>query len=331
LVSDFRMLNAKLKQSPYPLPRIDDTLQQLEGFQYATALDINMGYYHIQLSTEAQEMRTIVTEFGKYQYLRLPMGVVCAPDIFQSKINELLGDIEAVRAYINDILVVTKGSFEDHMETLDRVLTRCNLANLKVNASKPFWGRSEVEYLGYIISREGIKPQRKKIEAILNIATPKTTTDVRRLVGMVQYYRDMWRSRSHIMAPLTELSKGKKGQPIKWMQEHEDAFQAIKKVITQDTMLTYPDWSKPFIVHTDASDKQIGAVISQNNKPIAFFSRKFNKAQLNYTTTEKELLAIVKCLKHCRNILFGYEIIVYLDHKNLVPAATLSESQRVMR
>ena len=98
------------------------------------------------------------------------------------------------------------------------------MVNLKVNPLKSYWRLSKVKYLGYIISTEGIKPQQKKIKAILNIATPKTTTDVRQLVGMVQYYRDMWTSRSHIMAPLTELSKGKKGQPIKWMQEHEDAF-----------------------------------------------------------------------------------------------------------
>jgi hypothetical protein len=317
-VSDFQMLNMKLKRTPYPLPRIDDTLQKLEGFQYAMALNINIGYCHIRLNPEAQEMCTIVTELGKYQCLRLTMGVVCAPDIFQSKINELLGDIKAVRAYIDDILMVTKGNFKDHIQMLDKVLTRCKMVNLKVNASKSYWGLSKVEYLGYIISREGIKPQQKKIEAILNIATPKSATDVCRLVGMIQYYRDMWRSRSHIMAPLTELSKGKKGQPIKWMPEHEDAFRAIKKVITQDTMLAYPDWSKPFIVHTNASDKQIGVVNSQNNKPIAFFSRKFNKAQLNYTTTEKELLAIVECLKQFKNILFRYEVIVYLDHKNLV-------------
>ena len=256
-----------------------------------------MGYYHIRLDAAAQDACTIITEFGKYTYQRLPMGVACAPDIFQSKINELLGDIESVRAYIDDILMITKGSFEDHLKTLETVLERCSKANLKVNPLKSFWGLSEVEYLGYIITREGIKPQQKKIEAIIKMATPKTTTDVRRLVGMIQYYRDMWKSRSHILEPLTELSKGKKGKPIKWLPEHEQAFQAVKKLISQDTMLSYPDWTRPFIIHTDASDKQIGAVISQNDKPIAFFSRKFNSAQRNYTTTEKELLAIVECLK----------------------------------
>ena len=157
-------------------------------------------------------------------------------------------------------------------------MKRCSKANLKINPLKSFWGLSEVEYLGYIISREGIKPQKKKIDAILKMATPKTTTDVRHLVGMVQYYRDMWKARSHIMEPLTDLSKGKKGKPITWLPKHEEAFQNVKKLILQGTLISYPNWEKPFIVHTDASNKQIGAVISQDNKPIAFFSRKFNSS-----------------------------------------------------
>ena len=170
------MLNKKLKRSPYPLPRIDDTLQQLEGFQYATALDLNMGYYHLRLDPAAQDACTIVTEFGKFAYQRLPMGVACAPDIFQSKINELLGKIKEVRSYMDDILMITKGSFQEHLEVLETVFQNCNAANLKINPLKSFWGLSEVEYLGYIITREGIKPQRCKIEAILNMQVPKTTS-----------------------------------------------------------------------------------------------------------------------------------------------------------
>ena len=243
----------------------------------------------------------------------------------------MLGDIEALRAYIDDILMITKRSLKDHLKTLEQVLERCSKANLKINPLKSYWGLSEVEYLGYIITREGIKHQQKKIEAIMKMATQKTTTDVRRLVGMIQYYRDMWKSCSHILLPLTELSKGKKGQPIWWLPVHETAFQVVKKLISQDAMLSCPNWEKPFVIHTDASGKQIGAVISQDDKPIAFFSRKFNTDQKNYTTIKKELLAIVECLKQFRNILFGYKIIVYFDYKNLVHAETISKSQRLMR
>ena len=330
-VSDFRRLNQKLKRKPYPLPRISDTLQQLEGFQYATSLDMNMGYYHIVLSPKAADMCTIVTEYGKYRYKRLPMGVACSPDIFQAKIYELLGDIEGTKAYIDDILVVKKGTFKEHLEQLDEIFRRCQRAGIKLNAEKCRFGLNEIDYLGYIVTPEGIKPNPKKIKAIQALERPTTVTEVRRLIGLVQYYRDLWPRRSHILQPFTAISSGKKGTKIKWTPELENSLNEIKKMVCKETLLNYPDWSKPFDLHTDASDYQLGAVISQEGKPIAFFSRKLNKAQQNYTTTEKELLSIVECVKEFRNILFGYPIRVYSDHRNLVHAATVSQSQRVMR
>jgi transposase InsO family protein len=142
----------------------------------------------------------------------------------------------------------------------------------------------------------------------------------------------MWPRRSHILSPLIDSAAGKKGKTkIIWTPAMDEAFAQVKQMISEEVFLTYPDWSMPFDIHTDASDKQLGAVISQNGKPIAFFSRRLSKTQRNYTTTEKELLSIVECLKQFRSILFGYELHVYSDHKNLIYEATLSESQRVMR
>ena len=147
------------------------------------------------------------------------------------------------------------------------------------------------------------------MEAIQNIATPKTIKDVRKFVGLVNYYRDMWVRRSDILAPLTRLCSNK--AKFIWTDEQQKAFNTMKKLITRETLLAYPDFTKPFDIHTDASHTQLGAVISQNGKPIAFYSRKLNDAQTRYTTTERELLAIVETLKEFRNILLGQEIIVY--------------------
>ena len=130
----------------------------------------------------------------------------------------------------------------------------------------------------------------------MKLSRPETVKDVRRFLGMVQYYRDLWQHRSHILAPLTELTGKKKGEKFKWSDACQEAFEQTKSLLVRDIMLAYPNFSKKFVIHTDASDRQLGAVISQDNKPIAFYSRKLNSAQRRYTTTERELLSIVETL-----------------------------------
>lgn len=331
-VTDFRKVNQTIKRKPYPLPRISETLQNLEGFRWATAMDLNMGYWTIRLDPETRDMTTITTEWGKFQYNVLPMGFVISGDVFQSRVMDLLGAIEGIRCYIDDVLCITKGSFEEHLERLEQVFVKLDSVGLRVNPKKSNFGMTEVKYLGYVISRDGIKPDSKKIQGILDMERPKTVTEMKALIGMVQFYRDMWKQRSHILSPLVDATtKGKGKTPINWTPELNAAWLKLRDVISGETLLRYPDWNIPFEIHSDASDYQLGAVLSQEGKPIAFFSRRLSKAQMNYTTTEKELLSIVECLKQFRHILQGYPIKVYSDHKNLAYCATLSESQRVMR
>ena len=326
-ISDFRELNKRLIRTPYPIPNIQEMMLNLDGFQYATALDLNMGYYHVRLDPDSRKLCTIILPFGKFEYQRLPQGLCNGPDVFQEKMMELFDGIEYVRAYIDDLLVLTKSDYKDHLEKLRIVLQRLREAGLKVNVTKSYFARGELEYLGYWITREGIKPMPKKIEAIQKIAEPKTKKELRSFIGVVNYYRDMWIRRSHILAPLAALTS--KTAKWKWEKEHSEAFQKIKNVISREVMLAYPDFTKPFVIHTDASHYQLGAVISQDDKPIAFYSRKLNPAQTRYTTTERELLSIVETLKEFRTILLGHRIIVHTDHKNLV--CKNFNTERVMR
>ena len=302
-------------------------LLNLEGFQWATSLDLNMGYYHIRLDPSSKELCTIVLPFGKYEYQVLPMGLCNSPDIFQEKMSDLMDGLRFVRTYIDDLLCLTDSTYDDHLEKLELVLQRIKRAGLKVNASKSFFARSELEYLGYWITRNGIKPVYDKVKAIMKIAEPKTRTELRSFIGVVNYYRDMWVRRSHVLAPLATLTS--KTTKWKWEDQHKKAFAMAKKVIAKETLLAYPNFNKPFQIHTDASHYQLGAVISQDGKPIAFYSRKLNPAQTRYTTTERELLSIVETLKEYRNILLGHEIEVFTDHKNLVYKHFNTE--RVMR
>ena len=161
-VSDFRKVNAQLVRKPFPIPKITDIMQQLEGFSHASALDLNMGYYTIRLDKSSQRICTIVTPWGKYQYQRLPMGVMCAPDIFQDRMYDLMADIECARTYLDDLLVLSRGSFSEHLDDLEKVLKRLSGANLRVNIRKCTFAADEISYLGYILTRDGIKPHPKK-------------------------------------------------------------------------------------------------------------------------------------------------------------------------
>ena len=191
------------------------------------------------------------------------VGLCNSPDIFQEKMNEIFVGFEYVRAYIDDLLIITKGDLEDHLEKVEQVLHKLQEKGLKVNANKCSFAQDKLEYLGYLITRKGIKPIAKKIEAMKRIKPPTNKKQNRSFIGMINYYRDMWKHRSVILEPLTALTSSK--VKWKWTEIEQKAFDKMKDILSKEVMLSYPDFNKPFTIHTDASDKQIGAVISQNN------------------------------------------------------------------
>ncbi len=198
------------------------------------------------------------------------------PKRIRAEMMDLMEALEYVRAYIDDLLVITRGTLEDHLAKLGEVLRRLREAGLKVNAAKSFFCTHEIEYLGYILTRGGIKPQPKKVQAILALNPPNSVKELRHFLGMVQYNRDMWAKRSEMLAPLSDLvgecgqnkvtkAKGTKKAPWHWDEVHQRAFDHVKATIARDVVLAYPDYSEVFEIYTDASRKQLGAVITQSN------------------------------------------------------------------
>ena len=173
-ISDVKELNKRIKRKPFPVPKIQDLLSKLEGFKYATSLDLNMGYYHIKLCPFSRKLCTIVLPWGKYEYHKLPMGLCSSQHIFQKKINELFNGLEYIRTHIDALLIISNESFEDHISKLDKVLSKLNQKGFKVSAEKFFFARNGLEYLGFRITKQGIMPLPDIVEAIKNIAVPTT-------------------------------------------------------------------------------------------------------------------------------------------------------------
>eukprot|EP00957_Ditylum_brightwellii_P075986 5775747-Ditylum_brightwellii.AAC.1 len=178
----------------------------MEGFTYAMSLDLNMGYYHIKISPKSSVLCTIVLPWGKYEYLKFPMGLCNSFDIFHEKMSKIFTDIKEVRAYTDDLLLITNGNWDSHLQKLDEVLDRLKWAGLKVNTQKSFFGHQELEYWSYWVTKQGIKPLQKKVEAILKIAPPKIKKQLRSFIGMIKYYRSMWCRYSKVLALLALLT-----------------------------------------------------------------------------------------------------------------------------
>ena len=185
-----------------------------------------MGYYHITLCPKSRKLCTIVLPWGKFEYQKLPMGLCNSPDIFQEKMNELFNDLEYVRAYIDDLLIISSSNFQDHLNKVKIVLKKLKAAGFKINAEKSKFARDSLEYLGFLITREGIMPLPNKVQAIKDIAVPNNKRQLRSFIGIINYYRDMWKRRSHTLTPLTQMTS--KEATFKWNEEQQKAFEHMK-------------------------------------------------------------------------------------------------------
>ena len=229
--------------------------------------------------------------------------------------------------YMDDIAILSE-TWDEHVKLVQQVLHRLETAGFTINPTKCEWAVEETDFLGHWMTPDGIKPWWHKVEAILKMKPSTNIKELRSFLGLVNYYCDMWPRRTHVLAPLTAMT-GK--TPFKWEAPHQQAFNTMKSLIAADALLAYPDPNHPFDVETDASDYQLGTVIKQHGHPVAYYSRKLNSAQKNYTTIEKELLSIVEMLHEFCGILLGSDVRVYMDHQNLTHKLTSFTTQRVLQ
>ncbi|KAL0174660.1 hypothetical protein M9458_030628 [Cirrhinus mrigala] len=319
--NDYRRLNEVSDFDSYPMPRVDELLERLGRARYITTLDLTKGYWQVPLSEEAKPKTAFSTPSGHWQYRTLPFGLHGAPATFQRLMDIILRPHQTYAAAYLDDLVIHSEAWEDHLERLRRVLSELRRAGLTANPRKCHLALHEARYLGFTVGRGLIKPQENKVKAILEAPKPSTKTQVRAFLGLAGYYRCFIPSFSSIAAPLTDLTR--KGQPdrIRWTEEAEHAFRIIRGALTTEPVLRAPDFSCPFLLHTDASDTGLGAVLSQvqegEEHPVVYISRKLSKAERNYAAVEKEALAIKWAVLELRYYLLGRRFTLFTDHAPL--------------
>lgn len=328
MVIDYRALNRLTVKNKYPMPRIDDALDQLQGATVFTSLDLTSGYHQIRISEEDMPKTAFRTPQGLFQWRVLPFGLTNAPATFQTVMNNVFGPFlnKFVLVYLDDILIYSKTE-EEHCEHLRKVLGLLREHRLYANLRKCTFARPELAYLGHIVSAEGIKVDPHKTAAITNWATPSSLSELRSFLGLATYFRKFIRGFARMAVPLHHMSK--KGVPWAWTASCQRAFDEVKHALTNAPCLAFPDFSLPFEVHTDASLAGIGAVLYQNQRPIAFESRRLTPAEVNYPTGEQELLAVVHALTVWRCYLEGApEFRVVTDHKAITYLDSLPQLSR---
>lgn len=328
MVIDFRRLNEITIDDKYPLPNINDLFDKLGRSTYFTTLDLASGYHQIELEEQDRQKTAFSTQNGHFEFLRMPFGLKTAPATFQRTMDNVLRGLQGLHCmvYLDDIIVYGN-SLDNMIQNLRTVFDRIRATNMKIQLDKSEFLRKEVLYLGHTITKEGLRPNDDKITAVLNYPLPKTETEIKSFLGLVGYYRRFIKDFAKITQPLTSCLK--KRNKIIIDQKYIDAFNKCKELLTHAPLLQYPDYEKPFILTTDASNVALGAVLSQgqisSDKPIAYASRTLSDTESRYSTIERELLAIIWAVKHFRPYLYGRKFYIYTDHRPLVWLRSLKD------
>ncbi|CAM5144060.1 unnamed protein product, partial [Eretmochelys imbricata] len=297
------------------MPRPDELLDKLGGARYLTTMDLTKGNWQVPLDADARLKSAFINPLGLYEFLTLPFGLKGVP-------ATLLKGMESfAMAYIDDICVFSQ-TWEDHVSQVRQVLDRLQEAGLTIKAEKCKVGMAEVSYLGHRVGSGHLKPEPAKVEVIRDWPAPHTKKQVQAFIGLAGYYRRFVPRFSAIATPTTELCKKGKPDKLVWTEQCQEAFRALKEALVSGPVLATPDFDKPFMVFTDASDTGLGAVLMQEDEkgerhPIGYLSKKLLPREQHYAAIEKECLAMVWALKKLEPYLFGRHFTVYTDHSPL--------------
>ena len=333
--TDFRKINAVTKPDSFPLPRIDDCVDQVGSAKYVSKFDLLKGYWQVPLSERAREICSFVTPSGLYSYTVMPFGLRNAPATFQRLMNKVVRGLEGCAVYLDDV-VIYSDTWEKHLEQVKALFDRLLWAQLTVNLAKCEFAKATVTYLGKVVGQGEVRTIEGKVRAIRDFPVPTTKRELLRFLGMAGYYREFCPNFASVGAPLTDLLKG--DVKYVWAPICQQAFNQLKDLLSSAPVLAAPRLDRPFKLQVDASDAGAGAVLSQVDergveRPVSYFSKKFKNYQLNYSVIEKEALALVMALQHFDVYIgSGSSLIVYTDHNPLTFLRSLQNpNQRLMR
>ena len=318
---DYRRLNAVTKMEVFPLPRIDDSLDMLSKSKFFITLDLASGFWPVKMEPSSKEKTAFVTHSGLYEFGVMPFGLVNAPSTFQRLMESVLVGLSGEKCivYIDDILV-PGATWPEHLQNLRQVFERLRSANLRLKSKKCRLAEREVEYLGYVISEDGLSTDPEKIRAVREFPVPHDVKTLRSFLGLASYYRRFVPNFSAVAKPLHALTK--KEVPFDWTESCQESFVRLKELLTTSPILVLPDFQRDFMLETDASGQGLGAVLAQKQgdgliRPIAFASRTLQPHERNYSITELEGLGVVWAMKHFRHYLYGHKCEVFTDHEAL--------------
>ena len=318
---DFRPLNGRSVQKVvYPLPNTQDCLDSMSGSSWFSTIDLRSGYFQVALNPEDAHKTNFISRTGSWSYKVMPQGLINATATFMRLMNLVLSGLqfEQCVCYLDDILIFSD-SLESHFERLEEVLKRLLSAGLKIRPDKCEFLQQKVKFLGYVIQKTGISVDPSKTDVVKNWPTPKNVSEVRSFTGFCNYYSRLLPQYAQTAQPLYDLTK--KNASFVWSDECQRAFEKLKCMLTEAPIVGVPRGSGEFILDTDACDRSIGAVVSQMQDGvetvICYGSRTLSKPEINYTTTRKELLAVVYFMTYFRQYLLGKKFLVRTDHSAL--------------